>query len=95
MYAIRSYYAPLLDESPLNVECVLRDEVELGEYRLLLGEIVEIHAAEQAFASPGSIDARAFDPLVYLGGIRDWQAGKKVRLFLRISRKRSGRCCSN
>lgn len=70
--------APLLDESPLNVECVLRDEVELGEYRLLLGEIVEIHAAEQAFTESGSMDARVFDPLVYLGGIREyWNLGQK------------------
>jgi flavin reductase (DIM6/NTAB) family NADH-FMN oxidoreductase RutF len=70
--------APLIDESPLNVECVLRDEVELGEYRLLLGEIVEIHAAEKAFDESGTMDARAFDPLVYLGGIREyWSLGQK------------------
>jgi flavin reductase (DIM6/NTAB) family NADH-FMN oxidoreductase RutF len=70
--------APLLDESPLNVECLLREEVELGEYRLLLGEIVEIHAAEKAFSESGEIDARAFDPLVYLGGIREyWDLGEK------------------
>ncbi len=70
--------APLIDESPLNVECVLRDEVELGEYRLLLGEIVEIHAAEKAFNESGSMDALAFDPLVYLGGIREyWNLGQK------------------
>jgi flavin reductase (DIM6/NTAB) family NADH-FMN oxidoreductase RutF len=70
--------APLIDESPLNVECVLRDEVEMGEYRLLLGEIVEVHAAEQAFDESGAMDARVFDPLVYLGGIREyWNLGQK------------------
>jgi len=69
---------PLLAESPLNVECRLVRELELGDYRLLLGEIVEIHAVESAFAASGEIDTRAFDPLVYLGGIRQyWNLGEK------------------
>jgi flavin reductase (DIM6/NTAB) family NADH-FMN oxidoreductase RutF len=80
--------APLIAESPLNVECVLRDEVELGEYRLLLGEIVEIHAAEQAFAESGSMDARTFDPLVYLGGIREyWNLGQKQADAYNVGKK--------
>lgn len=61
--------APLVAESPLNVECRLAGEVELGDYRLMLGEILQIHAAEAAFDGSGAMDARAFDPLVYLGGI--------------------------
>jgi len=69
--------APLVAESPLNVECRVSGEVELGEYVLVLGEIVEIHAVEAAFAGEG-IDVRAFDPLVYLGGIREyWNLGTR------------------
>lgn len=71
--------APLVAESPLNVECRLAGEIELGDYRLVLGEILEIHAAEAAFSEDGKIDARVFDPLVYLGGIREyWRLGDKV-----------------
>jgi flavin reductase (DIM6/NTAB) family NADH-FMN oxidoreductase RutF len=71
--------APLVEESPLNVECRLMQEIELGEYRLMLGEILEIHAAEDAFDPAGKADARAFDPLVYLGGIREyWSLGDKA-----------------
>ncbi len=69
---------PLLSESPLNVECCFVREIDLGEYRLLLGEIVEIHAVESAFKSDGAMDAKEFDPLVYLGGIRQyWNLGEK------------------
>jgi flavin reductase (DIM6/NTAB) family NADH-FMN oxidoreductase RutF len=69
---------PLLAESPLNLECRLLREVELGEYRLLLGEILEIHAVDSAFVDSGEIDTRVFDPLVYLGGIRQyWNLGAK------------------
>ena len=69
---------PLLVESPLNLECRLVQEIELGDYRLLLGEIVEIHAVDAAFSATGEIDTQAFDPLVYLGGIRQyWNLGEK------------------
>jgi len=70
---------PLLKFSPLNVECRVLQELDLGEYRLVLGEILQIHAAEQAFAEHSQGDARCFDPLVYLGGIREyWSLGEKV-----------------
>ena len=70
---------PLLTYSPLNVECRVTQELELGEYRLVLGEILQIHAAEQAFDEHPNGDARCFDPLVYLGGIREyWSLGEKV-----------------
>lgn len=70
--------APLVGQSPLNVECRLVGEQQLGDYRLVLGEILEIHAAQEAFLANGSMDALRFDPLVYLGGIREyWGLGEK------------------
>lgn len=68
----------LVDESPLNVECRFVREVELGDYRLVLGEIAEIHACEEAFNEHGEADIKVFDPLVYLGGMREyWSLDKK------------------
>jgi flavin reductase (DIM6/NTAB) family NADH-FMN oxidoreductase RutF len=70
---------PLLKVSPLNVECRFSRVLELGDYRLVLGEILQIHAAEKAFTENPRGDARCFDPLVYLGGIREyWSLGEKV-----------------
>jgi len=69
---------PLLVESPLNLECRLVKEIEIGDYRLLLGEILQVHAVASAFNDDGSIDTASFDPLVYLGGIRQyWNLGEK------------------
>ncbi len=71
--------APLIVECPLNIECRYTGELELGDYRVVLGEILEIHAAAKAFGEDGSMDTRQFDPLVYLGGIRQyWGLGEKV-----------------
>ena len=69
--------APLIAECPLNLECRYQQEVELGDYRLVLGEIVEVHAVDDAFASRTSGEVAPFDPLVYLGGIREyWSLGE-------------------
>ena len=68
----------LVVESPLNVECRYLSEVELGDYCLVMGEIVEIHACESAFDAQGKADVGSFDPLVYLGGLREyWSLGEK------------------
>jgi len=69
----------LVADSPLNVECRWMREVELGDYRLVMAEIVEIHACESAFDDNGKADVREFDPLVYLGGLREyWTLGSKA-----------------
>lgn len=69
----------LVADAPLNVECRWQREVELGDYRLVMGEIIEIHACESAFDANGTADVREFDPLVYLGGLREyWSLGSKV-----------------
>jgi flavin reductase (DIM6/NTAB) family NADH-FMN oxidoreductase RutF len=69
---------PLLKESPLNLECRLTLELPLGEYRLLLAEILEVHIDPAAELEGGGLDATVFDPLVYLGGVREyWSLGEK------------------
>ena len=68
----------LVADSPLNVECRYVREVALGDYRLVMGEITEIHACEEAFDEEGKADVKVFDPLVYLGGMREyWSLGEK------------------
>ena len=63
---------PRLNESPLNVECKLTLEVPLGEYRLLIAEILEVHVNPDAQLETGALDVKVFDPLVYLGGVREY-----------------------
>ena len=70
--------APILAESPLNLECRVTNEVVIGDYRLILGEVLEIHIAAAACRDSG-FDAAVIDPLVYLGGLREyWRLGEKV-----------------
>jgi len=79
--------APILAESPLNLECKVTSEVAIGDYRLLLAEILEIHIAAAACLEHGC-DARVIDPLVYLGGIREyWGLGEKVGMAYSIGKE--------
>ena len=69
---------PILAESPLNLECRVSSEVAIGDYRLILAEILEIHIDAAACRDHG-YDATVIDPLVYLGGIREyWGLGRKA-----------------
>jgi flavin reductase (DIM6/NTAB) family NADH-FMN oxidoreductase RutF len=71
--------APLVAESPLCVECRLSQEIPLGDYRLILGEILDIHVDAAAVDADGVIDPQLIAPLVYLGGVREyWSLGRKV-----------------
>jgi len=88
--------APLVAECPLNLECRYLREVELGDYRLVLGEIVEVHAVEAAFDRRESGEVAPFAPLVYLGGIREyWSLGERqaeaYRDGLRLENEGEGR----
>jgi flavin reductase (DIM6/NTAB) family NADH-FMN oxidoreductase RutF len=66
--------APLVAECPFNVECKVAGIQEMGEYRLVMGEIVETHADEDILSEDGkTIDVGALDPLVYIPGAREYR----------------------
>lgn len=77
---------PILAESPLNLECRVTSEVPLGDYRLILAEILEIHIDTAACLEQG-YDVSKIDPLVYLGGIREyWSLREKAGAAYSIGR---------
>lgn len=71
---------PIIDQCPFNLECRVTKEVEVGEYVLVLGEIVESHADESVLR-PGTslVEMDALDPLVYCAGVREYRGlGPKI-----------------
>ena len=46
----------------------------MGEYRLVLGEILETHADEDILDADGTgVDVGKLDPLVYIPGAREYR----------------------
>lgn len=73
--------APIIEQCPFNLECRVSAEVEVGSYRVVLGEIVEAHADEAVLVSPDDdlVDMDRLDPLVYIAGVREYRRlGEKV-----------------
>ncbi len=71
--------APLVEECPFNIECRVVGIHEMGEYRLVLGEIVETHADESVLTASGKVDIGLLDPLMYVPGMQEyWAVGRKV-----------------
>lgn len=72
---------PIIAECPYNIECRTTQEVTVGSYRVIFGEIVEVHADEDILQDPDGdlIDIEALDPLVYIAGSREYRrVGEKV-----------------
>lgn len=66
----RSFYgklgtAPMAEECPLTMECELKKVVEMEGTDLIIGEIIEVYADEQAYHG-SEPDAIVLDPLMYL-----------------------------
>jgi flavin reductase (DIM6/NTAB) family NADH-FMN oxidoreductase RutF len=62
--------APLIDEFPVNLECVIRRTLELGSHDLFIGEIVAVRVDEAVVGPDGRIDDKRIKPLVYSFGGR-------------------------
>jgi flavin reductase (DIM6/NTAB) family NADH-FMN oxidoreductase RutF len=68
--------APLIKECPLNLECVVREQLDLGSHRLYVGEVVETHVDQRILGKEGNIDIGKASPIVYNLG-EYWTRGKK------------------
>jgi len=56
---------PLVAECPVNLECVVRNVLNLGSHDLFVGEIVAVHIEEEVLTD-GKIDPAKLKPLGYL-----------------------------
>lgn len=73
--------APIIEQCPFNLECRLTEEVTVGSYRVVLGEVVEAHVDEEVLADDETdlVDMEKLDPLVYIAGMREYRRlGEKV-----------------
>ena len=72
---------PIIEDCPFNLECkVIKGEVQLGQWVVIFGEIVETHIDEDKIdLSNKKIDIGKVNPLVYCATIREyWQLDKKI-----------------
>lgn len=69
--------APLIEECPLNIECVLKNIIKLGSHDMFIGEVVQVHADTDILNTDGNINFEKAAPFVYNHG-EYWDLGKKI-----------------
>ena len=69
--------APMIEECPINIECVTRHRLSLGAHDLFIGEILAVHFDEDVLDSRGRLQPAKVAPLAYVHG-DFWSLGEKV-----------------
>lgn len=60
--------APLIGESPVNLECVVRQVMPLGSHDMYLAEVVAVHADEKYMDENQKFHLDQAEPIVYSHG---------------------------
>jgi flavin reductase (DIM6/NTAB) family NADH-FMN oxidoreductase RutF len=58
---------PRVDAAPAALECTLRDVLEIGNGRMVFGDVVRVHTADELWVD-GEISPEHLDPVGRLGG---------------------------
>jgi flavin reductase (DIM6/NTAB) family NADH-FMN oxidoreductase RutF len=73
--------APLIKESPVNIECVVKEIKELGSHHMFISEVVAINADGKLFdEKTGLFRLNDAEPLCYLHG-KYYLTGKFIGKF--------------
>ena len=82
--------APLIKESPVNIECTVKDIRELGTHHMFISEEVSVNAEEELFDDKtGIFRLYEANPLCYIHG-KYYETGRFIGKFgFSVERKRS------
>lgn len=73
--------APIIEESPLNIECRVKEIVSLGSHDMFIAEVVNVRADKRFLnTQTGKFELAESNPLVYLHGAY-YGLGKKIGHF--------------
>ena len=72
--------APLIGESPVNLECQVKQVIPLGTHDMFLAEIVAVHADQQYMDEKGKFHLEEAGPVVYSHGAY-LATGRKLGTF--------------
>lgn len=72
--------APGIKESPVNIECKVKDILELGSHHMFLAEVAAVHIDNSYLDEKGRFDLNAADLITYSHG-EYYSFGKKLGTF--------------
>ena len=73
--------SPMIAESPLNIECIVKEIKELGSHHMFISEVVAVHADDRYFDSKtGIFRFNDSDPLCFSHG-KYYETGRLIGKF--------------
>lgn len=81
--------APLLAESPVNIECKVEQVLHLGSHDMFVAKVVAVHADEAYMDENGRFSLEKAEPIVYSHGIY-YELGEMLGKFGYSVQKKSG-----
>lgn len=82
--------APLIGESPVNIECRVREVIPLGSHDMFLADVVAVHADEKYMDEKRKFHLEKAEPIVYSHGTY-FECGKALGTFGYSVRKSNNR----
>jgi flavin reductase (DIM6/NTAB) family NADH-FMN oxidoreductase RutF len=84
--------APLIKESPVNIECVVKEIKELGTHHMFISEVVAVNAEQSLFnEKTGAFSLIDANPICYVHG-KYYETGKLTGKFgFSVRKKKTGR----
>ncbi len=73
-------YAPLIKESPVNIECRVTEVKELGSHHMFLAKVLAVHADRRYIGKNGRLELDGAGLLTYSHGVYQ-SLGKKIGTF--------------
>lgn len=80
---------PIIKESPVSLECVVKNMVELGSHDMFIAEIVAVDADESLLDDKGKLVLEKADLICYSHG-KYWSLGKELGFFGYSVAKKNG-----
>lgn len=71
---------PMINESPVSVECKVKEIKELGSHHMFIAEVLAIHADEKYIDEKGAFDISKCDLIAYSNG-GYYSLGEKMGKF--------------
>ena len=60
--------APMIKESPVAIECIVADEIDLGSHIMFLGRVTAVSVREELIDEKGRLALEKADPVAYSHG---------------------------
>lgn len=80
--------APIIMESPVNIECKVKEIVLLGSHDMFIAEVVNVQVSDEYMNEKGTFDLSAAKPLAYSHG-RYYEMGAELGSFGYSVRKKA------